>query len=59
MQPLDRGDWRWSVFAIIPAHADITHGHEVDPTEARRKVEAAWERERPKAGVSATTSNCT
>jgi hypothetical protein len=32
------------VFAIIPAHADITHGHETDPKEARRKVEAAWER---------------
>jgi hypothetical protein len=44
MQPFGKGDWRWSVFAIIPAHADITHGHEQDPKEARRKVEAAWER---------------
>jgi hypothetical protein len=44
MQPLGKGDWKWSVFAIVPAHAEITCGHEADPKEARRKVEAAWER---------------
>jgi hypothetical protein len=43
MLPLGKGDWRWSVFAIIPAHADI-HGHEAEPKEARHKVEAAWAR---------------
>jgi hypothetical protein len=57
MQPLGKGDWRWSVFAIILAHADITHGHEADPNEARRKVEAAWERATAEGGVSATTCN--
>ena len=35
-------DWRWSVYAIVPAHSGLTHGREADPKEARRKVEAAW-----------------
>lgn len=35
-------DWRWSVFAIVPARSGITNGHELDPKEARRKVETAW-----------------
>ena len=34
--------WRWSVYAIVPARPGLTHGHEADPNEARRKVEAAW-----------------
>jgi hypothetical protein len=36
MLALGNGDWRWSVFAIIPAHADITHGHETDPGQPCR-----------------------
>jgi hypothetical protein len=35
-------DWTWSVYAIVPARPGLTHGHEADPKEARRKVEAAW-----------------
>jgi hypothetical protein len=35
-------DWTWSVFLIVPAQADKTHGHGADPKEARRKFEAAW-----------------
>jgi hypothetical protein len=35
-------DWTWSVFVIVPAQAGKTHGHELDPKEARRKVEVAW-----------------
>jgi hypothetical protein len=35
-------DWTWSVFVIVPTLAGKTDGHELDPKEARRKVEAAW-----------------
>jgi hypothetical protein len=35
-------DWTWSVFVIVPARPGITNGHEVDPKEARRKLEDAW-----------------
>jgi hypothetical protein len=35
-------DWTWSVFVIVPARPGITNGHEVDPKEARRKLEEAW-----------------
>jgi hypothetical protein len=35
-------DWTWSAFAIVPARPGITNGHELDPKEARRKIEAAW-----------------
>jgi hypothetical protein len=35
-------DWTWSVFAIVPAKPGVTHGHEADPKEARRKVEEGW-----------------
>jgi hypothetical protein len=41
-EPYGNRDWLWSVFAICPAIPGLTNGHETDPKEARRKVEAAW-----------------
>ena len=32
----------WSIYAIVPGRPRITHSHEADPKEARRKVEAVW-----------------
>jgi hypothetical protein len=41
-QAQGRGEWRWSVYAIVPGRPGVTSGHEAGPKEARRKVEAAW-----------------
>ena len=41
-QAKDKGEWRWSVYAIVPGRPGVTSGYEIDPKGARRKVEAAW-----------------
>jgi hypothetical protein len=41
-QTQGRGEWRWSVYLIVPGRPGVTSGYETDPKEARRKVETAW-----------------
>ncbi len=43
-----KGEWFWTVF-IVPGAA---HGWELEPKEARRKAESAWERAKAEPGTA-------